>query len=76
MDGRGLSRASERWPGLEPRAPEIEFGVTVGRLAIRTREAVEVVDLTARIEALRGGRGARGRLGERPEPAHHRRDRA
>jgi secondary thiamine-phosphate synthase enzyme len=51
MDGRGLSRASERWPGLEPRAPEIEFGVTVGRLAIRTREAVEVVDLTARIEA-------------------------
>ena len=51
MEGRGLRRASERWPGLEPRAPEIEFGVTVGRLAIRTREAVEVVDLTARIEA-------------------------
>jgi len=51
MDGRGLSRANERWPGLEPRAPEIAFGVTVGRLAIRTREALEVVDLTARIEA-------------------------
>jgi secondary thiamine-phosphate synthase enzyme len=51
MDGRGLSRASERWPGLQPRGPEIEFGVTVGRLAIRTREAVGVVDLTARIEA-------------------------
>ena len=51
MDGRGLGRASERWPGPEPRAPEIEFGVTVGRLAIRTREAAEVIDLTARIQA-------------------------
>ena len=51
MEGRGLRRASERWPGLLPRAPEIEFGVAVGRLAIWTREALEVVDLTARIEA-------------------------
>jgi len=51
MEGRGLRRAGERWAGLAPRTPEIEFGVTVGRLAIRTREAVEVVDLTARIEA-------------------------
>jgi secondary thiamine-phosphate synthase enzyme len=51
MEGRGLRRAGERWPGLVPRSPEIAFGVTMGRLAIRTREAVEVVDLTARIEA-------------------------
>ena len=39
MEERGPRRAGERWPGLVPRAPEIEFGVTVGRLAIRTREA-------------------------------------
>jgi len=51
MEGRGLRRAIERWPGIEPRRPDIEFGVAVGRLAVRTREAVEVVDLTARIEA-------------------------
>jgi len=51
MEGRGLRRAGERWPGLVPRAPEIEFGVTVGKLAIRTREEVGVIDLTARIEA-------------------------
>jgi len=30
---------------------EIDFGVAVGQLAIRTREGVEVVDLTARVEA-------------------------
>ena len=57
MEGRGLRRASERWPGLEPRATETEFGVVVGRLAIRTREAVEVVDLTARIEAFLAAAG-------------------
>jgi len=34
-----------------PRAPEIELGVAVGRVAIRTRAAVEVIDLTPRIEA-------------------------
>jgi secondary thiamine-phosphate synthase enzyme len=49
MEGRGLSRADESWPWTTPRAPEIEFGVTVGRLEIRTREAAEVVDLTARV---------------------------
>jgi secondary thiamine-phosphate synthase enzyme len=54
MEGRGLQRAGEGWPGLTPTAPEIEFGVTVGRLSIRTSEAVEVVDLTARIEAFVG----------------------
>jgi secondary thiamine-phosphate synthase enzyme len=49
MDGRELRRADARWPGTAPRGPDIEFGVTVGRLAIRTREAAEVVDLTARV---------------------------
>ncbi len=51
MEGRGLSRAGEGWRGLAPRVPEIEFGVAVGRLWVRTGEAAEVVDLTARIEA-------------------------
>ena len=50
MEGRGLRLTDERWPGLAPRAPEVEFGVTVGRLAVRTREAVGIVDLTARVE--------------------------
>jgi secondary thiamine-phosphate synthase enzyme len=49
MDGRELRQPKERWPGAAPSAPDIEFGVTVGRLAIRTREAAEVVDLTARV---------------------------
>lgn len=30
---------------------EIDFGVAVGQLAVRTHEGVEVVDLTARVEA-------------------------
>jgi len=30
---------------------EIDFGVAVGNLAVRTREGVEVIDLTARVEA-------------------------
>jgi thiamine phosphate synthase YjbQ (UPF0047 family) len=30
---------------------EIDFGVAVGQMAIRTHEGVEVVDLTARVEA-------------------------
>jgi secondary thiamine-phosphate synthase enzyme len=51
MEGSGLRRASEVWPGVAPQATEIDFGVAVGKLAVRTREAVEVVDLTARVEA-------------------------
>jgi len=51
MEGRGLHRAGERWPERVPHAPEIQFGVAVGRLWIRTHEAAEVVDLTARLEA-------------------------
>ena len=30
---------------------EIDFGVAVGQVAVRTHEGVEVVDLTARVEA-------------------------
>jgi thiamine phosphate synthase YjbQ (UPF0047 family) len=30
---------------------EIDFGVAVGQMAVRTHEGVEVVDLTARVEA-------------------------
>jgi thiamine phosphate synthase YjbQ (UPF0047 family) len=30
---------------------EIDFGVAVGQVAVRTQEGVEVVDLTARVEA-------------------------
>jgi secondary thiamine-phosphate synthase enzyme len=46
-----MGRAGERWPDLLPLPPEIQLGVSVGRIAVRTREAVEVVDLTARLEA-------------------------
>lgn len=53
MDGRGTGGAGEgaRWPDLLPLPPEIRLGVAVGRIAVRTREALEVVDLTARLEA-------------------------
>lgn len=47
MEGRGLRRASERWPAVAPHATEIDFGVAVARLAVRTREAVEVVRVLA-----------------------------
>jgi thiamine phosphate synthase YjbQ (UPF0047 family) len=30
---------------------DIDFGVAVGQVAVRTRESIEVVDLTARVEA-------------------------
>jgi len=51
MEGSGLGGACERWPGHGVRAAEIDFGVAVGRLRIRTGEAVGVVDLTARVES-------------------------
>ena len=50
MEGSGFVAARERWPGREPRAGEIDFGVAVGRVRIRTTEAVGVSDLTARVE--------------------------
>jgi secondary thiamine-phosphate synthase enzyme len=49
MEGSGLREVG--WPALEPRTGEIDFGVAVVRLRIRTREPVEVVDLTSRVEA-------------------------
>src|SRR5512134_2480151 len=51
MEGNGLVTARERWPGVEARAGEIDFEVAVGRVRIRTTEAVGVVDLTARVES-------------------------
>jgi secondary thiamine-phosphate synthase enzyme len=51
MGGSGLSEAGETWPSLEPGAGEIEIGVAVAWLTIITREPIEVVDLTARVEA-------------------------
>jgi secondary thiamine-phosphate synthase enzyme len=51
MEGGGLREAGERWPGLEPRPGEVDIGVAVARLRISTREPIEVVDLTARVEA-------------------------
>jgi secondary thiamine-phosphate synthase enzyme len=51
MEGSGLGGACGRWPGHETRAAEIELGVTVGRLRIRTDGAPGVVDLTARVES-------------------------
>lgn len=50
MGGSGLGEAGERWPSLEPRAGQIELGVAVARLEVSTRDSVQVVDLTARIE--------------------------
>ena len=50
MEGSGLREAGERWPDLEPRAGEIELGVAVARLRISTRDSIEVVDLTERVE--------------------------
>jgi secondary thiamine-phosphate synthase enzyme len=50
MEGSGFVAARERWPGREAGAGEIDFGVAVGRVRIRTTEAAGVVDLTERVE--------------------------
>jgi len=50
MDGRGGAGAFERWPGREPRAARIDFGVAVGRLRLATEAASALVDLTPRVE--------------------------
>jgi secondary thiamine-phosphate synthase enzyme len=54
MEGSGFVGAGERWPGHEERPAAIDFGVAVGRVRIRTKEAVGVVDLTARVESFLG----------------------
>ena len=51
MEGSGFVGVGERWPGAEPRAAEIDLGVAVGRVRIRTPEAACVVDLTERVES-------------------------
>jgi len=51
MEGRGLRRAGETWPGTEPWGVGIDLGVAVGRARIPTPEAVCVIDLTERIES-------------------------
>ena len=50
MEGSGLVAARERWPGADARAGGIDFAVAVGRVRVRTTEAVSVLDLTARVE--------------------------
>lgn len=50
MDGGGSFGAAGRWPEVEPGSAAIDFGVAVGRVHLRTTEAVEVLDLTARVE--------------------------
>jgi secondary thiamine-phosphate synthase enzyme len=55
MEGSGSFAGGERWPGGEavrvPGLAEIDLGVAVGKLRVRTAEAVDVVDLTARVDA-------------------------
>jgi secondary thiamine-phosphate synthase enzyme len=51
MEGSGFVGVGERWPGAEPRAKEIDLGVAVGRVRMRTPETVCVVDLTERVES-------------------------
>jgi secondary thiamine-phosphate synthase enzyme len=50
MEGSGLVGAGARWPELEAPKGAIDFGVAVGRVHVRTMDAVGVVDLTARVE--------------------------
>ncbi|HSD28342.1 MAG TPA: secondary thiamine-phosphate synthase enzyme YjbQ [Vicinamibacteria bacterium] len=54
METSGTVEAGERWPGREARdirGTEIDMGVAVGRVRIRTVEPVGVTDLTARVES-------------------------
>jgi thiamine phosphate synthase YjbQ (UPF0047 family) len=50
MAGSGLVAVRERWPGGDARAGGIDFAVAVGRVRVRTTQAVSVLDLTARVE--------------------------
>ena len=51
MEGSGFVATGERWPGAETRPAPIDFGVAVGRVRVRTPEAVCVIDLTERVES-------------------------
>jgi len=50
MDGSESFGACARWPGAEAAGSTIDFGVSVGRVHLRTTEAFGVFDLTARVE--------------------------
>jgi thiamine phosphate synthase YjbQ (UPF0047 family) len=50
MEGSGSFGACARWPGAEAAGSTIDFGVSVGRVHLRTTEALGVFDLTARVE--------------------------
>ena len=50
MERSGFAAAGERWPRGEARTGRIDFEVAVGRVRVRTREAVSVLDLTAGVE--------------------------
>jgi len=50
MEGGGSFGACARWPGAEAAGSTIDFGVSVGRVHLRTTEALGVFDLTARVE--------------------------
>jgi secondary thiamine-phosphate synthase enzyme len=50
MEGSGSFGASARWPGLEAPGGTIDFGVSVGRVHLRTAGGVGVHDLTDRVE--------------------------
>jgi len=49
MEGSSFG-ACARWPGAEAAGSTIDFGVSVGRVHLRTTETFGVFDLTARVE--------------------------
>jgi thiamine phosphate synthase YjbQ (UPF0047 family) len=54
METSGAFGVSERWPASEAsgeHATEIDMGVAVGRVRIRTADPIGVTDLTARVES-------------------------
>jgi secondary thiamine-phosphate synthase enzyme len=51
MEGSRSLGVGERWPACGPGAGTIDFGVSVGRVHIRTAGGVGVCDLTGRVEA-------------------------
>jgi secondary thiamine-phosphate synthase enzyme len=57
MEGRGLRWAAESRREPVPRPAGSELCAVVGRLRVRTRDAVELVDLTARVEAFLAATG-------------------
>ena len=50
MEGGGSLGVGGRWPACETGPGTIDFGVTVGRVRVRTDEGLAVIDLTGRVE--------------------------